>query len=65
MTSQTPERLVMMANQIARNLAHEDDPTTATAAHIRSFWTPAMIDMLKGEEGVMLDPAARAALASL
>ena len=62
MSSHTPERLAMMANQIARNLAHEDDPAGATAAHIRSFWSPAMIAMLKEAEGAGLDPVAREAL---
>jgi len=52
--SHTPERLAYMAGQIARNLAHEDDPAAATAAHIRKFWTPAMIAMLR-ENAIRLD----------
>lgn len=38
----TAEKLVMMANQIAANLAHEPDPAAATAEHIRLFWDPWM-----------------------
>ena len=62
MSSDTPQRLATMANQIARNLARDDDPVAATAAHISSFWTPAMIAMLQGADGVALDPLAREAL---
>jgi len=38
------DRLVKMANQIALNLrVHpHDDAVRETAAHLRSFWTPAM-----------------------
>lgn len=32
----------MMANQIAANLATEDDPVAATANHIRLYWDPHM-----------------------
>jgi formate dehydrogenase subunit delta len=40
----TADRLVYMANQIARNLAAEGDEraTDMVAEHIRSFWDPAM-----------------------
>ncbi len=36
--------LVRMVNQIAANFAYEDPDRAATeiAAHLRSFWTPAM-----------------------
>jgi formate dehydrogenase subunit delta len=36
------EKLVMMANQIAANLATEADPVAATANHIRLYWDPHM-----------------------
>lgn len=36
------ERLVYMANQIATNLATDDDPVGAVANHIQLFWDPRM-----------------------
>jgi formate dehydrogenase subunit delta len=36
------ERLVYMANQIAREFAHTGDPAAATADHIAKFWDPRM-----------------------
>ena len=58
------KNLVYMANQIARNLrAQGEKPAiTATAAHIREYWEPRMINALctAGPDG--LDPIARAAL---
>ena len=38
------EKLVRMANEIARNLRMlpGDDPSIATADHVKSFWTPGM-----------------------
>ncbi|MEQ1691655.1 MAG: formate dehydrogenase subunit delta [Gemmatimonas sp.] len=38
------EKLVRMANEIARNLRSlpGDEPTVATAEHVKSFWTPGM-----------------------
>lgn len=58
------EKLVMMANQIARNLKD----AAATAEHIRAFWTPAMRKalrdrLLSGGEG--LSDIARAAAEAL
>ena len=38
----TEERLVYMANQIAREFAHVVDPAAATADHIAKFWDPRM-----------------------
>jgi formate dehydrogenase subunit delta len=39
----TDSAIVMMANQIARNLARgHGDPVQATAEHINSFWDPRM-----------------------
>lgn len=57
--------LVRMANQIARNLAREPDPATATAAHIRQFWEPRMRRALVDGEPDGLDPAVISALALL
>lgn len=34
--------IVRMANQIAANLREEADPAASLAAHIKSFWPPAM-----------------------
>jgi len=36
------ERLVYMANQIAREFARTGDPAAATADHIAKFWDPRM-----------------------
>ncbi|MEZ5709257.1 MAG: formate dehydrogenase subunit delta [Blastomonas sp.] len=42
------EKLVYMANQIARNFAvqGDDDAVRATADHIASFWDPRMRAMI-------------------
>jgi hypothetical protein len=40
------ERLVRMANQIAASVPDRDRAAEETAAHIRSFWAPSMIDDL-------------------
>ena len=60
------ERLVRMANQIARAFAAQspEAAVASTAAHIRMFWDPRMRQGLReiltgGGEG--LDPLARAA----
>jgi formate dehydrogenase subunit delta len=60
------QRLIYMANQIARNLATDADPAAATAEHIRLFWDPRMkaaiaAHVAAGGEG--LDPVVRDALA--
>ena len=59
------ERLVYMANQIATNLAHEDDPVATTHKHIADFWDPRMKAMIiaNGDKG--LSPVAAAAVARL
>ena len=63
------EKLVMMANQIARNLAvqGEDGGVAATADHIARFWDPrmraAIIAYVAG--GGALDPIADAAVRRL
>lgn len=48
MSKQPAEKLVMMANQIARNLAiqGEDLAIEATADHIQKFWDPRMRAMI-------------------
>jgi formate dehydrogenase subunit delta len=38
----TINKLVLMANQIAANLANEDNPAAATAEHILLYWDPRM-----------------------
>jgi formate dehydrogenase subunit delta len=59
------ERLVYMANQIAKNLETDDDPVSATANHIQLFWDPRMKRLIRehGTEG--LSPIASAALGQL
>ncbi len=61
----TIDNLVRMANQIATNLAHEDDPAAATAEHIQLFWDPRMKTLIleHGDDG--LNPVAAAAIAAL
>ncbi|HKX22857.1 MAG TPA: formate dehydrogenase subunit delta [Rhizorhapis sp.] len=64
------EKLIYMANQIARNFAALGDAnaTAAVAAHIHDFWDPRMKSMIfshviAGGEG--LDSVALAALSQL
>ena len=53
------ERLAYMANQIATNLATEDDPVAATANHIQLFWDPRMKKLiLENGDGLSLIAAA-------
>lgn len=59
------EKLVMMANQIAANLTHDDDPAAATAEHIRLFWDSRMKQMLEAHGRDGLSPIAASALALL
>jgi formate dehydrogenase subunit delta len=66
--SQTLDRLIYMANQIARNLATHTDPPAAVADHIAHFWDPRMKEqiyrhLLAGGAG--LDTVALAALRTL
>jgi formate dehydrogenase subunit delta len=63
MSKSTPERLVYMANQIAANLATDNDPIAATAEHIRLFWDPRMKQMIASANVRGLSPAASAAIA--
>jgi formate dehydrogenase subunit delta len=59
------ERLVYMANQIAANLAMEDDPVAATANHIMLFWHPRMKKMILENDGSKLSQTAAAAIRKL
>lgn len=61
----TAEKLIMMANQIAANLAHEPDPAAATAEHIRLFWDPWMKAGLNKVDYDGLTPTARAAITKI
>jgi len=56
------DRLVYMANQIARNfeaIGH-DAAARATADHIAQFWDPRMRAAIAGDETDLSDTAARA-----
>lgn len=66
----TGDRLIYMANQIARNLASEGSEQAAAmvADHIRSFWDPAMrarISLLAAERPDALSPIAATAIARI
>ena len=61
----TIDNLVRMANQIATNLAHEDDPAAATAEHIQLFWDPRMKKLIFDHGDAGLNPVAAAAIAAL
>ena len=65
-----PEKLVMMANQIARFFATqgEERAVPQIADHIRQFWDPRMRREIAGHVaggGSGLDPLAKAALVTL
>lgn len=64
------DRLIHMANQIARNLAPQGDEAAvaATADHIRLFWDPRMKSQILAHHdagGAGLDLIAAKALAKL
>jgi formate dehydrogenase subunit delta len=66
----TGERLVYMANQIARNLAAAGgrDAPAMVADHIRKFWDPAMrarIIAIARQRPEALSPIAAAAIAAI
>lgn len=65
MSGHTPEKLIYMANQIARNLALEAAPARAVADHIAAFWSPAMKAALIAGRGQGLDPIAAEAVEML
>ncbi len=58
------DRLVYMANQIARNMATMNDMDTvaAVADHIKSFWDPRMIAGIRAADQSQLLPIARQAI---
>ena len=56
------DRLVHMANQIATNLATDDDPVAAIADHIALFWDPRMKMLIRAYDGDGLSPEAKAAV---
>jgi formate dehydrogenase subunit delta len=59
------EKLVLMANQIATNLAYEPDTVGATAHHIRQFWDPRMKRLIsENREGLSIEADAAIALLS-
>lgn len=61
------DKLVYMANQIARNLASEGEAAAVdmTADHLRKFWDPRMRQLIAGEGVSGLSPIAAAAVARL
>lgn len=61
----TTAKLVRMINQIARNLTHDHDPSTAVASHIHAFWTVRMQQDLLAHGPDGLDAVAQAALERL
>lgn len=65
MSGHTAQKLAYMANQIARNLVHDEAPVMAMADHIVAFWTPRMIDTLLAEGAGGLEPAAAEAMARI
>jgi formate dehydrogenase subunit delta len=66
MSAHTLDKLVLMANQIARNVTHDPDPVGMIADHIKAFWSPRMIaqiaPVVTGADHTRLDPFAHAAL---
>jgi hypothetical protein len=61
----TETAVVRMANQIAANVPDRRAAAQQTAAHIRSFWAPSMIDELLAEAHrypAELSPVAQSAL---
>jgi formate dehydrogenase subunit delta len=69
MSAHTLDKLVLMANQIARNVTHDPDPVGMIAEHIKAFWSPRMIaqiaPVVAGADQARLDPVAQAALSRL
>jgi formate dehydrogenase subunit delta len=66
--SQSLDRLIYMANQIAQNLRRQHHPKAAVADHIAHFWDPRMKAMIfehLATGGAGLDPIAAGALRGL
>ena len=61
----TVERLILMANQIATNLATDDAPVAAVADHIQQFWDPRMKQLIFAHGTDGLYPVAAAAIGRL
>lgn len=66
----SPEKLVYMANQIAKYFAHqpEDQAVASTADHLKKFWDPRMrrtivAHLVTGRQG--LEPLTRQAIGVL
>lgn len=62
------DRLVRMANQIAASVPDPSRADELTAAHLRGFWAPSMIEALAvvaTDDPDRVDPAVHAALARL
>lgn len=61
------ERLIYMANQIARNFAvqGEDEAVAATADHLAKFWDPRMKAQIFAHDGEGLCPIAARAVSAL
>lgn len=61
--SSSTDRLIYMANQIARNLATMgDEAAHATANHIKLYWDPRMIAGIKASDPSKLSPIAARAI---
>ncbi len=58
----TTDKLVMMANQIAANLANDPDPAAAVAEHIQLYWDPRMKAMITAHGNHGLSSTAIAAI---
>lgn len=65
--AETEEKLIYMANQIARNFAvrGDDAAVAATAEHIKLFWDPRMIAAITGGDQKDLSSIARQAVECL
>ena len=65
--SETTDRLVYMANQIARNFAAQGEETAiaATTEHIRLFWDPRMRAAIMKADQSALNPIASVAVKML
>ena len=65
--SGTHDRLVYMANQIARNFAVQGEAAAiaATARHILDFWDPRMRDAIMAGDDAGLSDIAAGAIARL
>ena len=70
MSTTTQERLVRMANQIAAEFVNQQPSgaAAATAEHVRLFWDPRMLSMIRAHVSLGesdLSPVAATAIAML